>query len=150
VSFASITLCVASQRVFVISLSTQSGNFWIHTLIGGIEVYLHAFLTSALDRGERSASRPGRFTPRERHPPPSYPLDRRMGAPQSRSGQGVEEKNSQHPPRFESRSSDCSVRSQSPYRLSYPGFFTLPSIRNLRRHRSVVRRDSFNMEWEGR
>jgi hypothetical protein len=33
VSFDTITLCVASQRVFVvvvISLSTQSGNFWIH------------------------------------------------------------------------------------------------------------------------
>jgi hypothetical protein len=33
VSFAAITLCVASQRVFivvVISLSTQSGNLWIH------------------------------------------------------------------------------------------------------------------------
>jgi hypothetical protein len=33
VSFAAITLRVASQRVFfvvVISLSTQSGNFWIH------------------------------------------------------------------------------------------------------------------------
>jgi hypothetical protein len=27
-----ITLCVASQRVFiVISLSTQSGNFWLHS-----------------------------------------------------------------------------------------------------------------------
>jgi hypothetical protein len=32
VSFAAITLCVASQRVFVvfISLSTQSGNFWLY------------------------------------------------------------------------------------------------------------------------
>jgi len=33
VSFAAITICVASQRVFivvVISLFTQSGNFWIH------------------------------------------------------------------------------------------------------------------------
>jgi hypothetical protein len=31
VSFAAITLCVASQRAFiVISLSAQSGNFWIH------------------------------------------------------------------------------------------------------------------------
>jgi hypothetical protein len=31
VSYAAITLCIASQRVFitVISLSTQSGNFWI-------------------------------------------------------------------------------------------------------------------------
>jgi len=29
VSFDAITLCVASQRVFI-SLSTQSGSFWIH------------------------------------------------------------------------------------------------------------------------
>jgi hypothetical protein len=34
----------------------------------GVEVYLHAFLTSALDGGEWSASRPGRFTPKERAP----------------------------------------------------------------------------------
>jgi hypothetical protein len=37
VSFATITLCVAFQRVFivvgVISLSSQSGNFWIHAHI---------------------------------------------------------------------------------------------------------------------
>jgi hypothetical protein len=30
----------------------------------GVEVYLHAFLTSAQDGGEWSASRPGRFIPR--------------------------------------------------------------------------------------
>jgi hypothetical protein len=34
VSFAAVNLCVASQLVFLlllfISLSTQSGNFWIH------------------------------------------------------------------------------------------------------------------------
>jgi hypothetical protein len=33
VSFAAITLCVASQPCllfFIVSLSTQSGNFWIH------------------------------------------------------------------------------------------------------------------------
>jgi hypothetical protein len=34
VSFATITLCVASQRVFIIIVvcvfMTQSGNFWIH------------------------------------------------------------------------------------------------------------------------
>jgi hypothetical protein len=34
----------------------------------GVEIYLHAFLTSALDGGEWSASRPGRFTRRERAP----------------------------------------------------------------------------------
>jgi hypothetical protein len=34
----------------------------------GVEVYICVFLTSALDGGEWSASRPGRFTPRERAP----------------------------------------------------------------------------------
>jgi hypothetical protein len=32
---------------------------------------------------------------------PRYPLDRRLGGPQSRSGRGVEEKNSQPLPGFE-------------------------------------------------
>jgi hypothetical protein len=31
----------------------------------GVEVYLHVFLTSALDGSQWSASSPGRFTPRE-------------------------------------------------------------------------------------
>jgi hypothetical protein len=35
---------------------------------GGVEVYSTNFLTSALDGGEWSASRPCRFTPRERAP----------------------------------------------------------------------------------
>jgi len=34
---------------------------------------------------------------------PWYPLDRRLGGPQSRSGYGVEEKNSQTPPANEPR-----------------------------------------------
>jgi hypothetical protein len=34
----------------------------------GVEVKLHAFLTSALDAGERSASRPGLFTLRVKAP----------------------------------------------------------------------------------
>jgi len=49
-------------------------------------------LTSALDRGEWSASHPSYFTPGERAP--WYPLDRKLGGPQSRSGRGGEEKNS--------------------------------------------------------
>jgi hypothetical protein len=32
----------------------------------GVGVQLHAFLTSALDGGEWSATRPGRFTPKDR------------------------------------------------------------------------------------
>jgi hypothetical protein len=35
---------------------------------GGVEVYIHIFLTSALVGGEWSTSRPGRFNPRERPP----------------------------------------------------------------------------------
>jgi hypothetical protein len=38
----------------------------------GVEVQLHAFLTSARDGGEWSASRPGRFAPRERAPSTHY------------------------------------------------------------------------------
>jgi hypothetical protein len=34
----------------------------------GVEVQLYAFLTSVLGGGEWSASRPGRFTPKERTP----------------------------------------------------------------------------------
>jgi len=34
----------------------------------GVEVQLHAFLTSAIDTGEWSASRPGRFSSRIRVP----------------------------------------------------------------------------------
>jgi len=45
-----------------------------------------------------------------------YPVDRRLGGPQSRSGRGVEEKNSEPLPGFESRSSDCPSRSQSLHR----------------------------------
>jgi hypothetical protein len=47
-------------------------------------------LTSALDGSEWSASHSGHFTPRERAP-----------GPQSRSGLGGEEKNSQPPPGIE-------------------------------------------------
>jgi len=34
----------------------------------GVEIWLFTFLTSATHGGEWSASRPGRFTPRERAP----------------------------------------------------------------------------------
>jgi len=51
-----------------------------------------AFLTLALDGGEWSASRPGICSLGES---PWYPLDRRLGEPQSRSGYAGDEKNSQ-------------------------------------------------------
>jgi hypothetical protein len=59
---------------------------------GGMEVWLHAFQTSALDEGEWSASRLGRFTRGERFP--RYPLNRTLSGPQSRSGRGIEPRSS--------------------------------------------------------
>jgi hypothetical protein len=64
----------------------------------GVEVYLRSFLTSALDGGEWSASRPSRFSPRERAPGTQW---RRLGGLPSRSGRGGEEKNSQPSTRIE-------------------------------------------------
>jgi hypothetical protein len=52
----------------------------------GLEVYLHSFLTSALDGGEWSVSLNGHFFPLGKSP--RYPLDRRLGGHQSRSGRG--------------------------------------------------------------
>jgi hypothetical protein len=52
---------------------------------------------------------------------PLYPLDRRLLGPQSHSGRGGEEKNSQPPPRIETQDPDRSARSPALYRLSYHG-----------------------------
>jgi hypothetical protein len=50
VSFATITLCVVSQRVFIVVsvyfIMTQSGNFWINPCISSILLHLPFFLLS--------------------------------------------------------------------------------------------------------
>jgi hypothetical protein len=64
------------------------------------------------------------FTPRPLYSQgknPLYPLDRRLGGPQSRSGRGGEEKNSQPPPGIETWNPDRPARSPALYRLSYHG-----------------------------
>jgi hypothetical protein len=64
------------------------------------------------------------FTPRPLYlqgKSPCYPLDRRLGGPQGRSGRGGEEKNSQPPPGIEPYNPDRPVRSPALYRLSYHG-----------------------------
>jgi hypothetical protein len=64
VSFATITLCVASEPVFIAYFVIDLVRKLFDTpLYGGVEVPLNAFLTSALNRGERSASRLFRFIP---------------------------------------------------------------------------------------
>jgi hypothetical protein len=69
-------------------------------------------LTTALDGGEWSASRPSRFTPRKITPDTHW-LEAEWV--QSRSGHGVEEKKSRSPPGIEPLSSDRPARSQSLY-----------------------------------
>jgi hypothetical protein len=68
------------------------------------------------------------FTPR-----PLYPrclLDRRLGGPQSRSGCGGEEKNSQTPSRIEPTNHDHPARTQSLYRLSHPALYFIKMCMN--------------------
>jgi hypothetical protein len=57
---------------------------------GGVEMQLHAFLTLVLDGGEWSASRPGRFTRRERASDTHWIGG--WGGPRRLSGRGGEEK----------------------------------------------------------
>jgi hypothetical protein len=66
------------------------------------------------------------FTPQPLYPQgksPWYPLDRRLGGPQSRSGRGDEAKNSQPPPGIEPLNPDRPARSPALYRLSYHGSY---------------------------
>jgi hypothetical protein len=56
----------------------------------GVEVQLHPFLNSAVDRGPQPLYL--------RAKSPRYPLDRRLAGPQSRSERSGEERKSQHCP----------------------------------------------------
>jgi len=79
--------------------------------MGGVEVQLYSFLTTALEGGERSVSRLGlTLTPGKTR----YPLYRRLGAPQGRSGQVRKISPS---PGFDPRT--VQPVAQSLYRLSY-------------------------------
>jgi hypothetical protein len=85
---------------------------------GGVDVQIHVFLTLALVVGEIS------FTPRAALLPgkePQYPLDRRLGGPQSRSGRHGEVKILDPTGTRNSDPSGRPAHSQSLYRLRYPG-----------------------------
>jgi hypothetical protein len=61
-----LSLCLTKYHVW-----TRKRRFVKHHNINtytGVKLQLHAFLTSALDGGEWSAARPGRFTPGVRAP----------------------------------------------------------------------------------
>jgi hypothetical protein len=84
---------------------------------GGVDVYIHIFSTSALVRGERSVSRPGRFTPRERAPGTRWIggwVDPRVGV------DDVVKRKFLTLPGLELQLLGRPACSQSLYRLSYP------------------------------
>jgi hypothetical protein len=85
---------------------------------GEVYIEIHIFLTSALVGGEWSASRPGRFTTRERAPATHWIggwVDPRAGL------DDVEKWKFLPPPGLELRTLGGLARSQSLYRLRYPG-----------------------------
>jgi hypothetical protein len=84
---------------------------------GGVDIYIHIFLTSALLRGEWSASYTGRFTPGERAPGTHWI----EGWMCPRTGRDYVEKRKFLPlPGLKLLPLGRPVRSQSLYRLRYP------------------------------
>jgi hypothetical protein len=87
-----------------------------------VDVYIHIFLTLALTGGEWSASCPCRFTPGERAPG-THLIGGWVGP---RAGLGEVEKRKILPlSELELRPLDHLARSQSLYRLRYPGSFVI-------------------------
>jgi hypothetical protein len=83
-----------------------------------MDVWIHAFLTSALVGSEWSASRPGRFTPKERAPGTHWI----RGWVGPRTGLDAVENRTILPlPVFELRPLRRPTLSQSLYRQRYPG-----------------------------
>jgi hypothetical protein len=78
------------------------------------------------------------FTPR---PPysqgknPWYPLNKRLGGPQSHPGRGGEEKNSQPPPGIKPYNPDRPARSPALYRLNYHGSYKVRVIIEVRKYK---------------
>jgi hypothetical protein len=87
-----------------------------HEAVWGSGGTASPFLTVSLDGGAWSASRSGRFTPGEKNS--RYPLDRRQGRHQNRSGHCGREQNLSPLPEIELRSP---APIPSLYRLSYRG-----------------------------
>jgi hypothetical protein len=94
----------------------------------------YSFSTSALDGGEWSASRPNRALAPGKDP--RYPLYRRLGGPESRSGHRGYKKILSPLPGIESQSPGRPTRSQTLYWLSYPAhtrasthiYFFIPAV----------------------
>jgi hypothetical protein len=90
---------------------------------GRLDVQIHIFLTSAIVGGKWSASRPGIFTPGERTPGTHW-IGRWVGPRADLDD--VDRRKLLTLPRLELRSLGRPARSQSLYRLRYPGSQLLP------------------------
>ena len=90
---------------------------------GGVEVYRYSFFNLGTRWGGWSTHRPGRFTPGKER---GYPLYRRLGESQGRSGR--EWKIS---PLLEFDPRTAPARSASLYRTSYPGPHILAVLTKL-------------------
>jgi hypothetical protein len=86
-------ISLLSKYIVKVKLSLGLTMYHAMKTNGEVKVQFHTFLTSALDGGEWSATCPVLFTPGDS---PQYPLDRRLGGPESWSEHIDKEKNS-HP-----------------------------------------------------
>ena len=93
--------------------------------VGGVEVLLYPFMTTAVEGGEGSASRPVRCLPPGKS---QYPLYRRLGGPQVRSGQA---RKVSPPPGFD-------PRTVQPVASSYTDYATRPTPHESRESKFVV------------
>jgi hypothetical protein len=84
---------------------------------GGVDVYIHIFLTSALVGGEWSASRPAALSPGKE---PPVPIGQEAGL------DDVEKRKFLTLPGLEPQTLGRPARSQSLYRLWYPGSLYFP------------------------
>jgi hypothetical protein len=109
--------CAGMQREYhPITVSKLIKHYAVKAY-GGVDVYIHIFLTSALVWGECSASSRCRFTPRKRVPRTHW-IGGWVYPP---AGLDDVEKRKCTPPGLELRPLGRPARSQSLYRLSYPG-----------------------------
>jgi hypothetical protein len=117
--FLSITVSYLIGKVFAMLNAMKA--------YGGVDVYIHIFLTSALAVGELSASHPGCFTRGERTPGTHWIggwVDPRAGL------DNVEKRKFLTLPGLELRLLSLPARSESLYRLRYQsvGMFIFPNV----------------------
>jgi hypothetical protein len=91
---------------------------------GGVDVQIHIFLTSVLVEVSGQLHAPAALTP-PRGKSVRYPLDSRLGGPTA-GLDDMEKKKILPPPGLELRPLGRSARSQSLYRLRYPGSLDEP------------------------